>query len=188
MGYASHHEVGHLLVVQHVPDSVAGKDDELPVGVDFTDLDFRAARDDLVFRSLVGVGLECEVTEGSRERQVAVDPVDLHEATGLLDSLLLVLVRRLVIDAECDRGAVDASDAAEKLLKALIEGAHNSFFLTIVKFIKYNLKMYQEKGKINPKRGRKRAIKRIFEMLHKQGNPNRPIERVRHLIQGKQVA
>ena len=108
----SNDEVRHLLVGQHVPDAVAREDDEMPVLVDFANLDVWATGDDLLFRSLVWIGLEGEVTECSGQREVAVDPIDLDEPAGLLDPLLLVLVRRLVIDAEGDRRAVaDASDA-----------------------------------------------------------------------------
>ena len=51
----------------------------------------------------VTLHLECEVAKSSREREVTVDTIELHEATGVLNALALPLVARLVVRSEAER-------------------------------------------------------------------------------------
>ena len=54
-------------------------------------------------RKRVALYLECEVAQSPREREVAVDAVELYETSGVLDALALPLVARLVVGGEAQR-------------------------------------------------------------------------------------
>lgn len=85
-----------MLVLEAVPDAVAGDNHELATGVDADLLDVGERDDHLLVagqeRLLVG-----EVADGAREREVALDPVLLDAPARSLDALLLFRVGRLVV-------------------------------------------------------------------------------------------
>jgi len=85
-----------LLVLETVPDAVAGDDHELATGVNADLFDVRERDDHLLVarqeRLLVG-----EVADGARECEVALDPVFLDAAARCLDAVFLFRVGRLVV-------------------------------------------------------------------------------------------
>jgi len=85
-----------LLVLETVPDAVAGDDHELAAGVNADLLDVGERDDHLLVagqeRLLVG-----EVADGAREREVALDPVFLDAAARCLNAVFLLGVGRLVV-------------------------------------------------------------------------------------------
>lgn len=87
------------MVLEAVPDAVAGDDHELATGV-YADLLDVGERDDHLLvagqeRLLVG-----EVADGPREREVALDPVFFDAPARSLDALFLFRVGRFVVLGE----------------------------------------------------------------------------------------
>lgn len=66
----------------------------------------------LLFRRDCLVALEEEVAECTRQRQVAVDAVELHPAASVVDAIHLLGIVRLVVAAERHKLTVSASDGA----------------------------------------------------------------------------
>lgn len=63
---------------------------------------------DLLLRRFTIVSFEYEIPEGTRQRQIAVYPLVLHETTRRFNALPLVLQRGLMVSTEGHCPAVDA--------------------------------------------------------------------------------
>mmetsp|Transcript_9563 Transcript_9563/g.23008 ORF Transcript_9563/g.23008 Transcript_9563/m.23008 type:complete len:246 (-) Transcript_9563:999-1736(-) len=110
------HKVNRVLVAHHVPDPIAGQDQELVAGTDCLGQHIRLRSDDLVFPGQLSVALVLEVPNGAAQVQVPVDPADAadlrEKAPGSLYARLLRVLRRFVVSGEGYRFPVPAKNSA----------------------------------------------------------------------------
>lgn len=90
--------------------TIAGNDEELVIVSKIVSSDVGERRHDLLLRGKVCALLEFEISNGSTERQVAIDSAKVDESAGCTYTCLLALVLRLVIERERLGPTLDAKD------------------------------------------------------------------------------
>eukprot|EP00639_Heterosigma_akashiwo_P009314 CAMPEP_0194599914 /NCGR_PEP_ID=MMETSP0292-20121207/27969_1 /TAXON_ID=39354 /ORGANISM="Heterosigma akashiwo, Strain CCMP2393" /LENGTH=298 /DNA_ID=CAMNT_0039461319 /DNA_START=303 /DNA_END=1196 /DNA_ORIENTATION=+ len=102
LGQAAAHVVAGLLAGQHVPEAVAGQQQELRVGRHRHRRDLRLGDELLGNPEVVGwgEGLVINVPKGPGDGQYSIEPATMDIAPGLLDARGLVRARGLAVLAE----------------------------------------------------------------------------------------
>lgn len=90
--------------------TIAGNDKELIVVSKIVGGDVGERRHDLLLRRKVCALFELEISDGSAERQVAVDSAKVDESAGCTYTCLLALILRLMIEREGLGPTLDAKD------------------------------------------------------------------------------